>query len=275
MRTLLAGLGLFLLSLGVADAAPPGYQITDDKFEPRITVVSPAAQAGPGEVFMLRSYVDKQTKAVTHQLYAEIDYQAPDWRFYNAAYDDRTHEHEFIAIEQKVGECLAPSLLTPGGCEHIETFGASLSDADMLDFAKSGVSFKFVSKSGFSEVIDFKEGFFAGQLSVLNAYVATPYAIDPASVPPTDPGLDLYSMGHINNKLYFGVDHGLNVFSVAKGSPADLAGIRGGDIVIDIGGVFLDKMPDYAAALVKLHGGETVAVTIKQKGQVKVVNLAL
>jgi S1-C subfamily serine protease len=145
----------------------------------------------------------------------------------------------------------------------------------MIAFAKGGISFKFESKSGFDEVIEFKPSFFAGQLLALSGYVKTPYAVDATALPASDPGIDLYDMGHINKRLYEGVDHGLNVSSVAKGSPADLAGIKHGDIVLDLDSYRLDKVADYKAALSNFHSGQVVQVKVKQHGQVNTLPMML
>lgn len=264
-------------TLALAEA-PVGYKITNDRFEPVVTVVSPEiagkSENIASEQFSLRSFVAKQTKAPEHQLYVELSYNASAWRFYERAFDDQAQVHEVVSINRTVNDCSGPSWAGTR-CSYTEVFGVSLSDADMIAFASHGAAFKFLAKSGDTEVVELKPSFFAGQLFALNDFVAHPYNVEASAVPAGDPGLDLYDMGHINKRLYAGVDHGLHVSKVASGSPADKAGIKGGDIVLDLDTYRLDEMPDYAAALTNFHYGQVVQVKVKQHGQVNTLTMTL
>ncbi len=71
------------------------------------------------------------------------------------------------------------------------------------------------------------------------------------------------------------VDFGVRLSGVRDGSPADLAGIQGGDIVVRFGDMEIDDLYALTDALRAHEPGDTVPVTVRRDGQEITVNVTL
>jgi len=60
---------------------------------------------------------------------------------------------------------------------------------------------------------------------------------------------------------------GLPLSGVAKGGPADEAGVRGGDIIVELGGKKIENIYDYTFAIEALKVGEEVGITVLRDGE--------
>ncbi|HVO35175.1 MAG TPA: M20/M25/M40 family metallo-hydrolase [Gemmatimonadales bacterium] len=60
---------------------------------------------------------------------------------------------------------------------------------------------------------------------------------------------------------------GVRLSGVRAGSPADLAGIRAGDVIVGIGADTVADLNDFQNALVKHHPGETVEIRVRRGDQ--------
>ena len=60
---------------------------------------------------------------------------------------------------------------------------------------------------------------------------------------------------------------GYAISGVAKDSPAAQGGLKGGDLIVRIGGSAVTGLEDFDSALRKHKGGETVPVVVKREGQ--------
>ncbi|PQO42242.1 M28 family peptidase [Blastopirellula marina] len=76
------------------------------------------------------------------------------------------------------------------------------------------------------------------------------------------------------SRPYFGsipdfaqVGKGYGIQGVSPGSPAADAGLKGGDIMIDLGGNRIGGLEDFDAALRKFKGGDKVEVTVLREGK--------
>lgn len=65
----------------------------------------------------------------------------------------------------------------------------------------------------------------------------------------------------------YGVPFGAYVKEIEMDSPAMLAGIQRGDVIVEIAGNNIENFNNYAAALLRLEAGETVKVTINRPVQ--------
>ena len=72
-----------------------------------------------------------------------------------------------------------------------------------------------------------------------------------------------------------GDEIGLVVLSVAKGGPADLAGIRYGDTLLHLGDDTVKTLEDLYGFLRADHVGETVAAKVWRAGKVETFNVTL
>ncbi len=73
----------------------------------------------------------------------------------------------------------------------------------------------------------------------------------------------------------YGLPAGAYVVSVVEGNAADKAGIRTGDIIVNLGGHEIDSLTTLTRVLRRLDAGQTVSVTVYRSGQEKVLSVTL
>ena len=64
-----------------------------------------------------------------------------------------------------------------------------------------------------------------------------------------------------------GVPYGAYVREVEMNSPAMLAGIQRGDVIVEIGDSSIENFNNYTATLLRLEAGQTVKVTVQRLSQ--------
>ena len=60
---------------------------------------------------------------------------------------------------------------------------------------------------------------------------------------------------------------GVKLSGATKGGPADKAGVKGGDVVVDVAGKAVKNIYDYTYVLESLKVGEMVKITVVRKGK--------
>jgi S1-C subfamily serine protease len=70
-------------------------------------------------------------------------------------------------------------------------------------------------------------------------------------------------------------DHGdgLHIDGVTDGRPAQIAGIKEGDIIVKIGTCEIKEVYSYMECLAKISAGEELPVTFKREGELKTVTV--
>ena len=76
-------------------------------------------------------------------------------------------------------------------------------------------------------------------------------------------GVDVTAEAH----LEMNVPYGAYVKDVKMNSPAMLAGIQRGDIIVEIDGNSIENFSNYTAALLQMEAGDTVTVVIQRLSQ--------
>jgi serine protease Do len=71
------------------------------------------------------------------------------------------------------------------------------------------------------------------------------------------------------------IDKGVYLLQIAKGGPADKAGLREGDVILKIGDTEVNSVADLRGAVDEQAVGNTVSVTILRKGNQQTVNVLL
>ena len=71
------------------------------------------------------------------------------------------------------------------------------------------------------------------------------------------------------------VDHGVLIASVTSNGPAATAGLKAGDVIIQIDNTQVTDVQSMGDALLSKSPGDTVAVTINRGGQQTTVNVTL
>lgn len=61
--------------------------------------------------------------------------------------------------------------------------------------------------------------------------------------------------------------NGYAIQGVSPGSPADKAGVKGGDVIVELGGNKIGSLDDFDLALRKFSAGEDVEVVVRRKGE--------
>jgi len=135
--------------------------VVTDEFEPFITINGIEDYIGDDlkGAFFLRSFINKKTKDVTHQLYIYCTYHW-NWRFYNSAHLSGGKALEFTEIRRDFN-------CTDGICTYYEHFGADISD-EFLRKNTEGFSVKISAKSGDNAVINVKSNQVIEQLKEID-----------------------------------------------------------------------------------------------------------
>ncbi len=74
---------------------------------------------------------------------------------------------------------------------------------------------------------------------------------------------------------FFEVDHGVLLTDIAEGSAAQAAGLRAGDIILELAGHTIADNSDIFAALDGRNPGETVEITLQSRGRLEVLAITL
>lgn len=72
-----------------------------------------------------------------------------------------------------------------------------------------------------------------------------------------------------------GVEWGIYITDLAKGGPADKAGIRQGDIITNIGGTALDETHPFINALLQFQPGQQLTLKVYRDGKLNDINVTL
>lgn len=131
------------------DAPKQISRVENDQFSKNITIVGGQQYVNPlGGTFrswLIRTWIDKKTQKVTHQLYVEISYIG-EWKYFQMASDDKATSLHVDRISTHVGNC-------SGGCSLDEAIGISLSDAELRARLGQGYPIKISAKSGDALII--------------------------------------------------------------------------------------------------------------------------
>jgi S1-C subfamily serine protease len=61
---------------------------------------------------------------------------------------------------------------------------------------------------------------------------------------------------------------GLRITGTQKSSPAELAGLQSGDVIVELGGIQIESIYDYVYCLQALKADESVPVKVRREGRV-------
>ena len=89
-------------------------------------------------------------------------------------------------------------------------------------------------------------------------------------------GIEPISIGRVLASVYnLEVDAGVLIADVEKGSPAELAGLTAGDIIVAVAGDTIKNFTDFLSAISKKEMGETVEIEIRRNKKTATVRLTL
>lgn len=93
--------------------------------------------------WLLRSWIDRETGAATHQLYYEDHYRHDDWCAWYAASNDGANPLPFLAIDRRVVTCS-----NFGPCVKEEIFGVAIDDGFLRGHRETGFSVQIAGENG-------------------------------------------------------------------------------------------------------------------------------
>lgn len=290
-----------VLLLSLAACVPPTpprttVEVISDKFSKQNTLVGLQkgdSFDGDSVDWMLRSFVDPQARTATHQIYVDWFFQGHGTTKYFAA-DDTARA---LPVHQILKESCGRN------CGQTDTITIAIDEATLRARAASGFQAKLSTNNGAHVILDITSQMINAQLQAegqilgnagKNAVadtknpparnVSLPFdpnapganAADAPQYSVKESGIGIGAIPLLGSKIKPGnLADGLMVSSVQKGSPAETAGIRIGDVmisfdghsltdVITASGVFSDAA---AKAIEKGHPGTTIPVEIVRNVQ--------
>jgi hypothetical protein len=168
---------------GAPQTVGDSVQVESDQFSKDITLTGVGVLINPlgGTVrkWFIRSWINKDTHAVSHQLYVSISYTG-DWKFFQWAADDTSKTLEVVKIDSHVDSCSGGFL----GCDLSETVGITLDDATLRGRATQGYQIKLSAKSGDALILDISPEQITKQLAAVDAYTKPSNGSAPAAGSP-------------------------------------------------------------------------------------------
>jgi hypothetical protein len=138
-----------LLLLTACAAPQPHVMVTDDPFSTQVEIFGWGNYENPfGGIlrdWRLRSWVDKQTHAVTHQLYVELSYD-DEYQYFQAAADDTARDLPVVPIDHS---SMCPRI----DCTHFETIGMAIDEATLRARAEQGLRVKLSARRGSTVIL--------------------------------------------------------------------------------------------------------------------------
>jgi hypothetical protein len=153
----------------VAPTAGAQVMVEQSQFEPHVIVRGPAygVATSPNTVRFLRSFIDRQSGIVTHQLYVRDAYRAASWRSWEHANDEEAHPLELVPIFTDVDNCSGR-----GGCAYVEEVGVVLPDSGLRGHP-AGYAIKLYARNGESLVVPIADHEIAPVLRAVDSIVTT------------------------------------------------------------------------------------------------------
>ena len=211
----------------------------------------------------MRSFVDKRSGEISHQLYIHVSYFG-ERRRYEVATDDHAMSLPFVRIDRQRGACHY------GDCDYDEDFGFELSDKTLRERAGAGFQVKVVAHSGDSIILTIAPGQIVPQLAIVDAYrrahslmgAREPAPMAAFSGPGKEPGRLGVDVALISSSfaptLRLTPGTGLLVAAVAQGTPAEKAGIKPGDVILELDGKPTNTFQDLLGSLKAVPAGSAV-----------------
>ncbi len=161
---------LLLLLLAACAAPPPHVTVKDDEFSQQVTILGWGNYESPfggiARDWRLRSWVDKQTHAVSHQIYVELSYD-DEYQYFTSAADDTARSLAVIAIDHS---SMCPRL----DCTHFETIGVAIDEATLRARADQGLRIKIGARRGSTLILPLSPTQIGLQLAAIDRLILPP-----------------------------------------------------------------------------------------------------
>lgn len=249
---------LVLVCAGCASrGAPPEQkvQIVTDRFSKYISIMGISATGYPGittdAVWGLQSLVDPKTAAVQHFIITDLTYDGNSRGSYTASDD--------TARVLKVTVLFKDSCAF-NRCARTDSLSISIDEATLRSRINTGLEVKVFPRSGdwiilriSPQMINEQFAALAGVMNSLSPAVASTPPADPpaanANLPSPAPApkrpapnrVGLMMIPQSTSEMTHGAIRGAAVMSVMPNSPADIAGVKGGDLIVRFDGHDVDS----------------------------------
>ncbi len=151
----------------------------DDQFSQQVTILGWGSYETPyggiARDWRLRSWVDKQTRAVSHQIYIEMSYD-DEYQFFEAATDDTARSLAVIVIDRSF---MCPHL----DCTHFETIGVEIDEATLRARADQGFRIKVSSRRGSTLILPLSPTQIGLQLAAIDRLIPRSIQVEPSPSP--------------------------------------------------------------------------------------------
>lgn len=278
--------GLMLLAIAcLIGCAQPRttVNIVGDKFSKFVTLEGiPLHDPDNGiDLFwMLRSFVDPQARLVKHEIYVVWVYSGHSSGRYFAADD--------TATPLRVTNILRESCPF-NKCDRTDTLSISIDEATLLKRASTGFEVKLSAQDGTEGVLTITPRMIGAQLEAELRVLRGAPSRDPlASTPPVEPtapeaktaaaapeaavhtppdltvdrNIGLEMLPQSTTKMTHGSMHGAVILAVIPGSPAEAAGVRGGDLIVKLDGKLVESGKEVLDLIAKAKPHSVVTVDI-------------
>jgi len=265
-----------LVAFAVAGCAsgPPHVTVQSDEFSKDIKIIGLSDSENPfGGTFrewLIRSWVNKDTGAVSHQLYVDLHYLFA-WKFFDAAADDSATPLNIVVIDRHVGNC-------SGVCDFYETIGVDLNDATLRSRVGKEYRVKISAKSGDAIILPISSAMLALQFAEIDKYAHPLVASGPVSTSQSessDPGAPVHAKHELGINAVpvppqlatitqLGKPRGVLVVRVAPDGVAAHAGMKPGDILLTYDGREVAGTDDLKQLIAGTPVGRTVAIGIRR-----------
>ncbi|MBI1868826.1 MAG: PDZ domain-containing protein [Methylocystis sp.] len=238
-------------------------KIEDSEFDSEVKVIGLHLFDNPfwggiRKEWLIRSFINKKTKTVSHQLYIDLDYTG-NWHFYDSASDNSATPLHVTQIDSSVGSC-------SGGCSLSETIGVDMDDKVLRAHASDGYRVRLNSKSGNTIILTVSANQIIPQLDAIDSHVAA-MSFRPALGVPHLGMKSIPISAHLARATGLPQGRGMIVATVEPETPAAVAGIRPMDLIISINGVATNSFEQLNKALATLKGQHTAALIVERNGE--------
>jgi PDZ domain len=284
VTTIAGSLICLLTGCGLRGPQPPQLEnkppeITTDEFSKFIAILGPSRtiEVGSGYTasYNLFTNVDKKTHRYSHGIGVDVVYNYLDQIGYRYAADDTTQALRLVQIERTRSRICKY-------CLQEEVFDINVSDSSLRAHAPGGYRVKAFSVTGDYLIIEITPPMIAAQYAALEKVIGREAASAPSppaqppgsaktetaakpSSPPglaANPGIGLQMLPQSTGAMTHGNMHGAVILAVIPGSPAEAAGVRGGDLIVKFDGKPVDSGNDILELLAKAKPHSVVTVDI-------------
>lgn len=258
LRRILGATIAALLTCSLGSCLPPPRLentppiINTDEFSKTIEIRGPARRVDFGVSFYafynLFTVIDKQTHRYRHQIGVDVVYDTDNQIGYRFAADDTAQSLPLTTLARTRSRICKD-------CTREEVFDVDVPDASLRSHAQSGYRVKVSSVLNDYLIVEITPPMIAAQYAALEQLIgpeaATPQAQPssadgqpqkvepPVSSPPglaAVPSIGLQMLPQSTGAMTHGSLHGAVILAVIPGSPAEIAGVRGGDLIVKLNG---------------------------------------